>query len=303
MIPTHNLNLLPSRRRMVDIIDYYGLKLKMERVEGQVVESGKSLTVFSKTGAGVVTSLWFAAAIKELILRVYYEGETDPSLEFDFAGLGVHFASGGQFSTENMTVGAAAAWNCMGVIGFPLPYGSGIKIDVYNPAMGDHGVFIQAFYTDQLTMPFRLKGHCVTYSDRITVTKPSTPTLLDITGMGWLVYNSVAIDGLTSDSYMKADVEVYVDGEASPSIKSTGWEDWFLSGWYFADGNKFNASPFCFCSLRDTTEYRTAAAIDILAAWGGIRFLDSLQVKLDYTEGAIGSDCELAYCFLWYERV
>ena len=202
-----------------------------------------------------------------------------------------------------MAGGSSRPWDCMGVMAFPIPYEKGCSIVVHNPSRGAAPFFGEIFYVDGFTLPYRLRGRSATWLNRITgIARQTEVEFLNTEGNGWLVWHSMAMDGVESDTYLEADIDVYIDGEASPSIKSTGTEDWFLSGWYFA-AKQFSSSPFAFCSMRDTKRKRTMAAVDLLAALGGIRFEESVKVGWDYTEGAIRTECDMCYLILWYERV
>ena len=62
------------------------------------LRAGQTLTVLEDSGPGVITHVWFTIAsgekyhLKKLVLRMYWDGETTPSVEApigDFFGLGL----------------------------------------------------------------------------------------------------------------------------------------------------------------------------------------------------------------------
>ena len=301
MIPTPNLNLVPSLERLRDAIAYYGCKIHSESVEAQEVGAESSYTVCELSGYGVVVALWNATGNMDIRLRVFVDGEEDPSIDVDLGLLGGHFHQGhpGQFGTKHILGGGSIGGQTCTIL-FPIPYRDGCKVEFYNPSPGTAVVYCCVYYVDDFTYPFRLRSVCKPWIDKFTgISNPQDVILLDVEGTGWVVWHSMLMDGADNDSYLESDLHVFVDGEAEPSINATGTEDWFLSGWYF-HGQVFS-SPVMFCSLRDETEYRTLAALDLLAVFGGLRFLSSVEIVWKYDEA--WTTCDMGYVILWYERI
>src|SRR3954470_1621153 len=89
------------------------------------IEPGKTLTVFDKDGPAEITHLWFtgwspdARWPKAVVLRMYWDGETTPSVEApigDFFGLGF-----GDFHAWNSLLLQAAPQNGLNSF-FPMPF-------------------------------------------------------------------------------------------------------------------------------------------------------------------------------------
>ncbi len=66
--------------------------------DARMVEPGSSLTLLDTDGPGRVSHLWFTISrdepyhLKRIVLRIYWDGETSPSVEApigDFFGLGL----------------------------------------------------------------------------------------------------------------------------------------------------------------------------------------------------------------------
>jgi Protein of unknown function (DUF2961) len=104
-------------------------------VDSLAVNPGQTLTILDTDGPGMVSHIWFTISdgepyyLKRIILRMYWDGETDPSVEApigDFFGLGLGIAFTWQSSV--LSVGNNNALNCF----FPMPYQHHARITVTN---------------------------------------------------------------------------------------------------------------------------------------------------------------------------
>ena len=83
-------------------------------------------------------------------------------------------------------------------------------------------------------------------------------TLLEAEGEGQLVGINLNMQSYNGGlSFLEGDEMIYVDGEKEASIKGTGTEDYFNSGWYFNQG-EFSA-PYHGLILKDDSLGRIAA--------------------------------------------
>ncbi|MGH7487132.1 MAG: DUF2961 domain-containing protein, partial [bacterium] len=103
----------------------------------------------------------------------------------------------------------------------------------------------------------------------------------------------------TSNLFMESDVDVYIDGEGTASIQTTGTEDWFMSGFYFTAGA--GSVPWFFVSLIDTTAHDMNAAVDLLSLFGGIHYSDGIVINWDCTE-MTDTTAKISYVVLYYEE-
>lgn len=101
--------------------------------DARTVSQGQTLTVLDVDGPGMVSHIWFTLddgepyALKRIVLRMYWDGETTPSVEApigDFFGLG----NGQYFHWESpvLSAGGDKALNCW----FPMPYAKHARITV-----------------------------------------------------------------------------------------------------------------------------------------------------------------------------
>src|SRR5262245_38860364 len=99
------------------------------------LKPGETRTLAKLDGPGVLTHLWFTIAtreafhLKKIVLRVYWDGEENPSVEApigDFFGLGLgdYFL----YESEVLSVGSQKALNSF----FPMPFRRSAEVRVTN---------------------------------------------------------------------------------------------------------------------------------------------------------------------------
>jgi hypothetical protein len=310
--------------------------LRQRRFEQKNVtgpSNGAETNILNITGTGgIVKYIWLADRPGsgggypqfDHSIRVYTDGNTTPDMDMD---LGVFFGYGyGEiFSQENITSthwharsGTAAHINYYGG-GFRLevPFTTSIRICVANVNnTPPSSVFSQVDYvlaSDNPGMtipPYVLKstGSHWIGGTRATVAAGSNATLATIpAGNPGIIVGHSMCGGNTSDySYLERYVALYIDGEATPSIQSSGTEDWFTASDYFFNGQTpfsshgsmgLGAGPY---NQNGTPVNAFSALVDILALNGGYPFTSSASlVWLNHPAATVGN--VYATC-LWYYR-
>ena len=111
----------------------------------RTIAPGETLTVLDDAGPGMISHVWFTIAsddpnhLKALVLRMYWDGETSPSVETpvgDFFGLGL-----GQYylyQSLPLSVGGDKALNSF----FPMPFQKHARITMTN----EGSLKVDAFY-------------------------------------------------------------------------------------------------------------------------------------------------------------
>ncbi len=111
----------------------------------RTIAPGETLTVLDDAGPGMISHVWFTIAsddpnhLKALVLRMYWDGETSPSVETpvgDFFGLGL-----GQYylyQSLPLSVGGDKALNSF----FPMPFQKHARITITN----EGSLKVDAFY-------------------------------------------------------------------------------------------------------------------------------------------------------------
>jgi hypothetical protein len=298
---------------------YLNLKqntMKNKSLKNTIVAGNSTLNLADITGQGVINTIWMAVCLSGSDLgggwpapdgqiRVYVDGESTPSITFDMNMLGAAWAGDTptkkfHLSTEHVTITYAGTSQAFSfTFKYPIPYSSSIKIDWVNIRLSSAQVYYQVYYTPNLNLPYRLKSAMLsTASASLGVNAPSNsivPIWNVMNQEGWLVYNCFSFVNAAAMSVLESKVLLKIDGETTPSIASSGIEDWFLSAWYF---NQTNIEiPWAMVQVLNTTNYRTTAVLDILAAYNGIYFKNSLDISLDTT---IAASSKVAYLFLYY---
>lgn len=295
------------QKRVTDYIGTAAYRTKLARLEGGGVNAGDTTVLMDVGGSGTVLAIWSAASAgedtKDLILRVFVDGEVDPAVELDYASLGLmHLDTDSEFWTQHTRAqyvvdgGGLVSWT----LNYPMPYSSGCRVEVYNPTLGNCGLFGQVFYTEDMTDPRRLrsKGKTRLAPQHITDGDPPYEFLNTSGAPGTIVFHSIGIDGAATNGYLESDMAVYVDGEGAPSIASTGTEDWFQSAWYY--GDRARSTPIANTSFIDlTSTHKSMQAVDLLELMGGIHFTDSVIFQVDLSE--TDTDFDLSYLVLYYE--
>ncbi|MEO6829995.1 MAG: DUF2961 domain-containing protein, partial [Acidobacteriaceae bacterium] len=101
----------------------------------RTVPPGATLTVLDTNGPGTISHIWFtmndreAYSLKRVVLRVYWDGETSPSVEApigDFFGQGLGYYY--NWHSEMLSVGSSKALNSF----FPMPFQHHARITVTN---------------------------------------------------------------------------------------------------------------------------------------------------------------------------
>lgn len=215
-------------------------------VERDDITAETPLTLLDVSGAGLVDHLFLdlwadqSRAMREAVLRVWVDGEGEPSVTTPLDQL--FFVSMGGHAYATRVVGAPLLTDSRATYHrqISIPFSHSCRITL-TPARGlplgrveshiRHGLFDDGQLRDLGRM-----GRCVSRSLRaFEVQGTETPVeLLHIEGRGLL--HSLQLAMRNPDSlgvHMEGNVEISVDGEEIPSYASSGTEEFFLGGIYF----------------------------------------------------------------------
>ncbi|MGA7295475.1 MAG: glycoside hydrolase family 172 protein [Terriglobales bacterium] len=225
------------------------------------IAPGETITLLDDSGPGVITHIWMTIAspeayhLKRLVLRMYWDDETSPSVEApvgDFFGLGL----GDYFPFESVPLSVASdkALNCF----FPMPFRKHARITMTNQGNENVDAFYfnidyQAYQKDlpAETMYFHAQYRQATPNKRWTSdwTSNDAPAVLakknvdgkdnyvwlEAGGQGQFVGVTMSVLQNQDGWWGEGDDMFFVDGEKLPSIHGTGSEDYFLGAWDFGD--------------------------------------------------------------------
>jgi Protein of unknown function (DUF2961) len=238
------------------------------------IEPGKTLEVYTQNGPGVITHIWFTIAaespnyLKELVLRAFWDGETNPSIETplgDFFGLnlGQNFV----YQSAFLNCSAIRALNCY----LPMPYRKSARLTVTNEGSQPVGSFYSNIdFQNASSLPDDVLYLHASYNQAV----PNTPSTIDwknngdadelknIDGKRNYVYAEARgrghLMGVTLGIWQnqdhwagEGDDMIFIDDETKPVIIGTGSEDYFCGAWNFggmagatAFAHLYNGAPY-----------------------------------------------------------
>lgn len=280
------------------------------------------------SGGGVVNYIWLACRPEvantypefDYSIRVYTDGNTSPDIDMDL-GLFFGYAYGqvfpaGDISSEHWHArvgGSDHIDRSGGGIRLQIPFTSGIRICVANTnSTGTSGVWSQVDYilsADNSGMtipPYRLHtigNKWIGGQANVTVGSDATLATISSETPGIIVGHSMAMGNAMDYSYLERYVAVYIDGESTPSIQSSGTEDWFTGSDYFNSGqhpfSHYGAMGFGVQYESNTSPCPTSCLVDILALNGGYPFTTGATMKW-LNHAAVSSSCNYGSCLFYY---
>jgi hypothetical protein len=197
--------------------------------------TGTTSVIMDVAGPGIVQHIWITVDPKrwrDLILRMYWDGETTPSVEVP---VGDFFCNGWKTPTpilaQPINVNPTGGFNSF----FPMPFRKQAKITVENRSPEDvQGFFYAINYTETDVDPDDAYFHA---QFRRTNPLPYMEdyTILDnVKGKGHYVGTYMAWQQNSTGWWGEGEFKAFVDGDdAYPTICGTGTEDYFGGAWGF----------------------------------------------------------------------
>jgi len=226
-----------------------GLALRAARDLGQGwkvspyirVEPKKTFVLADVKGQGAIQQIWMtpAGAWRFAILRFYWDGETEPSVE---CPIGDFFACGwgryAQVSSLAVCVNPGSAFNCY----WEMPFRKGFKITLENIGDDNFTLYYQINYTLA-----EVPADAAYFHAQFRRTNPlpykDVYTIVDgIQGWGHYVGTYMAWGVHNNGWWGEGEIKFFLDGDDKfPTICGTGTEDYFCGSYDFdtkrADGS------------------------------------------------------------------
>jgi hypothetical protein len=279
---------------------------------------GETHTMAALAGAGMITRIFMttllpfnAHALRNLMLRFYWDGENYPSVESPFGDFfGAPFAGYQPYASAPMSL-TAGAFNCLWL----MPYEAGARLEITNEGSSVVDPFFYNITYREMPEgpPSDLRFHALWR--RENPTRSGVPyTILNAEGSGhyvgchlnmqnrewWLrpPIRDISFPRGFGLGMMEGWETITRDGETEPSVRGTGTEDYFNGAWYYLPkGGRFSA-PYHGCILRDLLRSRIAVyRFDMSAP---VPFSRSLRVEIRhgfYNELA----CDYSSTAYWYQ--
>jgi hypothetical protein len=204
-----------------------------------------TLVLADVKGPGEVVHIWCTIADRApyysrlLTLRMYWDGEKDPSVECpigDFFGIG-HGVDKAFTSLPVRVSSDGKGRNCY----WPMPFGKSARIVVSNESDMPCDAFY--YYVDWQKLPSLPKDtayfHAM-YRQEFPCIMGTNYLIADIVGRGHYVGTVQSVVLSSPGWYGEGNDEFFIDGESTPRLRGTGTEDYFCDGWGFRE----QAGPF-----------------------------------------------------------
>jgi hypothetical protein len=207
------------------------------------VPAGETFVMADVKGEGAIQQIWLTPAgnWRFAILRFYWDGETEPSVE---CPVGDFFASGwgqyAQVSSLPVCVNPGSAFNCY----WEMPFRKGFKITVENIAAKPRPG--EAPNTNQFTVYYQINYTLTDVPDdaayfhaqfrRVNpLPYKDVYTIVDgVKGWGHYVGTYMAWGVHNNGWWGEGEIKFYLDGDTKfPTIAGTGTEDYFCGSYDF----------------------------------------------------------------------
>ncbi|MCX6569647.1 MAG: DUF2961 domain-containing protein [Candidatus Aminicenantes bacterium] len=184
-------------------------------------------------GEGAIQQIWLTPAgnWRFAILRFYWDGETEPSVE---CPVGDFFASGwgqyAQISSLPVCVNPGSAFNCY----WEMPFRKGFKITIENLADDVFTVYYQINYA-LTSVPDDAAYFHAQFRRVNPLPYKDVYTLLDgVKGWGHYVGTYMAWGVNSNGWWGEGEIKFFLDGDTKfPTIAGTGTEDYFCGSYDF----------------------------------------------------------------------
>jgi hypothetical protein len=215
------------------------------------IEPGGTAVLAEVSGPGAIHHIWITIAAepfygRKLILRMYWDGETEPSVEApvgDFFGVG----HGLDRSFSSLPINCSSegrARNCY----WYMPFRRSARITVTNEDQKPVDAFY--YYVDYRVLK-ELSESTPYFHAQYRQEMPCAPgrnyVLLEAEGRGHYVGCNLSVLQQAMGWWGEGDDMIFVDGEKTPSLHGTGSEDYFSDAW----GMREDENPFYGCPLQE----------------------------------------------------
>jgi hypothetical protein len=197
------------------------------------IKPGETFTLADIEGPGAIQHIWMTPAGKwrYSILRIYWDDETDPSVEVpvgDFFGMG--WGTYAKLTSLAVCVNPGSAFNCY----WSMPFRKKCRITMENVGDADQmTLYYQIDYT--LTDVPADAGYFHAQFRRQNPDVTSDYTIVDgIKGKGQYVGVYLAVGVHNNGWWGEGEIKFFIDGDTKfPTICGTGTEDYFCGSYDF----------------------------------------------------------------------
>jgi hypothetical protein len=197
------------------------------------IKAGETFTLASIDGAGAIQHIWMtpSGAWRSQILRIYWDGESTPSVECpvgDFFGMG--WGAPVQLTSLPVCVNPGSAFNCY----WEMPFRKQCRMTFQNLSTEDMVLYYQIDYT-LTAVPADAAYFHAQFRRVNPLPFKDVYTILDgIRGWGHYVGTYLAWGVNNAGWWGEGEIKFYMDGDGEfPTICGTGTEDYFCGSYGF----------------------------------------------------------------------
>ena len=217
--------------------------------DSRPIPPGGTLTLADLKGPGRIIHFWNTIADHEpyysrlLTVRMYWDGETNASVECplgDFFGIGLGVDQ--PFNSLPVRVtsngkGRNSYW--------PMPFRKSARITVSNDGSEQcDNFYYQIDWQKLKSLPRDTPYFHAMYRQEYPCVMGRNYTIADIEGRGLYVGTVFSVYINSLGWFGEGNDHFFIDGEAEPSLRGTGFEDYFCCGWGFSQEPSQRDGPF-----------------------------------------------------------
>ena len=211
--------------------------------DSRPIAPGQTLTLADLKGPGRIVHFWNTISDKEpyysrlLSLRIYWDGETNPSVQCpigDFFGVGNGIDQA--FNSSPVSVSSnGRGRNCY----WPMPFRKSARITVTNDGKQRcENFYYQIDWQKLGSLPRQTAYFHAMYRQEYPCVMGRNYLIADIQGRGQYVGTVLSVCLASPRWFGEGNDYFFIDGENEPGLRGTGTEDYFCEGWGFSPGSQ-----------------------------------------------------------------
>lgn len=265
------------------------------------IKPGETRELASIDGAGAITHIWVTIAsndphhLRNLVLRMYWDGEETPSVECpigDFFGLG--HAQYYQYTSAPIQIGTSNGLNCF----WRMPFSSSARVTLTNDGPSDVRAFYYYIdYEQHDSMPDTMLRFHAQYRQAYPCTPGQNYVFLEAEGRGHYAGCNLSIHNRADGWWGEGDDMIYIDGSTTPQLHGTGSEDYFCGAWCY--GPAFS-NPYFGCPLRGEHATNQNWNVYRYHIESPIAFQESIRVTIEHGHANDRGD-DFSSVAYWYQ--
>jgi hypothetical protein len=254
--------------------------------DSRPIKPNETLIMADVDGPGVITHIWLTINASDLrvgrtlVMRMYWDGQDEPAVE---SPLGDFFAVGHGVRryVDSLPVSVTSdgrAFNCY----WAMPFAKHAKVTLSNDSMDYKvGVYWYVDYEKLPALPPDTAYFHAQYRQEFPAKQDQNYLILDAQGSGHYVGTVLSVYMRSKGWFGEGDDFFYIDGEAEPSLRGTGTEDYFCDAWAFREFNR----PYYGVVMFDGFEVGDRVSVYRWHIKDPIRFAKSLKVEIEHKGG------------------